>query len=80
MKLKEYLTYRCVSSATFAERLREQLPGKVIDPVTVYRYAAGTRRPRTDVEFRAIYLASEGLVTPNDFYGLPGPKPVEVAA
>ncbi|MBR9970828.1 XRE family transcriptional regulator [Magnetospirillum sulfuroxidans] len=42
------------------------------------KYSLGTiPRPTT---MRRIYAVSGGKVTPNDFYGLPGPEPTEAAA
>ena len=38
------------------------------NPATVSRYCTGARLPRTAEEYRRIYLATDGQVTPDSFF------------
>lgn len=63
MKLDSFLALNAVKQNEFAEKIGE-------NSVCVNRYCLGTRIPRPEV-MRKIYVATNGAVTPNDFYGLP---------
>lgn len=63
MKLSEYLALYAIKQNKFAEKIGEK-------PARVNHYCIGTRIPRHDI-MRKIYVATNGAVTPNDFYGLP---------
>ena len=62
MKLETYLQNRNESPADFARRTG-------IDPATLSRYVSGVRIPRR-ATMEAILVATEGEVTPNDFYSV----------
>lgn len=38
------------------------------DRATISRYCTGQRWPRTEAEYKAIYLATDGQVTPDSFF------------
>ncbi len=63
MILDVYLKKEGISRKDFAAYVGE-------NPENVSRYCLGSRIPRPEV-MRKIYVATRGLVTPNDFYGLP---------
>lgn len=60
MKLKDYLKTNGRTYEQFAQAIR-------VSPVSVYRYASGRQLPDRDVLPR-IYAATDGAVTPNDFF------------
>jgi DNA-binding transcriptional regulator YdaS (Cro superfamily) len=62
MTLSEYLTTKNLSPGEFAKRL------KCAEP-TVNRYITGARIPEKQMMVR-IVRATDGDVTPNDFYGV----------
>lgn len=63
MKLDEFLKRQGVTQKSFAEQIGERQS-------RVNKYCLGTRIPRPET-MRKIYVATRGMVTPNDFYGLP---------
>jgi hypothetical protein len=63
MKLSQYLTDNKVTYATFAERIGAG------HARTVQRYAQGARMPDAKMMPR-IVEATDGEVTPNDFFGI----------
>lgn len=65
MKLKAYLAERKLSRAEFGSRLSRPRPSQ-----TITRWCHGTHVPGPE-DVAAIYLATGGRVTPNDFYDLP---------
>jgi DNA-binding transcriptional regulator YdaS (Cro superfamily) len=69
MKLKDWLTKTGIQPSDFAKTIETQ-------PAAVSRYCAGTRIPEKEVMPR-IVAATNGEVTPNDFYGVDvaGPQP-----
>lgn len=66
MKLQEYLEFKKIKQAAFAK-----LVGVSAQNIT--RYARGQRIPDDQI-MPLIFLATDGAVSPNDFYNLP-PKP-----
>lgn len=63
MKLKRYLALNAVKQKDFAARIGEK-------PARICLYCLGQRIPRPDV-MRKIFDATNGAVTPNDFFDLP---------
>lgn len=63
MRLKNYLTDRCVTPGALAKKLG-------IARWSVARYAAGLQIPESGIMVR-IVRATDGAVMPNDFYALP---------
>ena len=63
MRLSRYIKKNDLSFAKFADLIE-------VEPRSVARYAQGTRIPAPKV-MEAIYTATEGVVTPNDFHDLP---------
>lgn len=63
MKLQNYLALNAVKQKDFAARIGE-------NQTCVNRYCLGQRIPRPDV-MRKIFDATNGAVTPNDFFDLP---------
>ena len=63
MRLTEYLELPGIDRQGFAEKLG-------VHPDTLYKWERGDRRPRK--EFMALISeATEGAVSPNDFFDLP---------
>lgn len=60
MKLKRYLALNAVKQKDFAARIGEK-------PARICLYCLGQRIPRPDV-MRKIFAATNGAVTPNDFF------------
>lgn len=60
MKLNDYLESTGESVTDFAARVG-------LHKITVYRYLRGIRFPRK-VHLGRIFVETDGLVTPNDFY------------
>ncbi len=60
MKLGDYLAQNAVKQKDFAARIGE-------GQTCVNRYCLGQRIPRPDV-MRKIFAATNGAVTPNDFF------------
>ncbi|MBU6525944.1 helix-turn-helix transcriptional regulator [Methylocystis sp. MJC1] len=60
MKLADYLTKNDITHADFGRLIR-------ISQAAVTRYAQGDRFPKKEILER-IYAATEGAVTPNDFF------------
>lgn len=72
MTLSDWLVQNKLSPTDFAKRI-----GK--PQATVSRYAAGKRIPEPET-MKVIVEATEGAVTPNDFYGLAPPiTPIQEA-
>jgi transcriptional regulator with XRE-family HTH domain len=67
MKLKDYLSENNITLKEFA------LAIGVSSPTTVLRYANLEQYPRGHKIMQAIYTATNGQVTPADFYDLPPP-------
>lgn len=65
MKLDDYLSRNAIPGKTFAQTIGTT-------PVNVSRYRNGKLKPPEDI-MRRIFAATNGLVTPNDFYDLPEP-------
>lgn len=63
MKLADFLKQRDITAQTFAERIGRY-------PSTVTRLLSGKHTPDA-ATMKAIIEATEGLVTPNDFFELP---------
>lgn len=63
MKLADWLREQGLTQEAFGRRIEVQ-------PQSVYRYCSGKRVPDDDV-MRRIIAATDGAVTPNDFFGLP---------
>jgi transcriptional regulator with XRE-family HTH domain len=69
MTLTEYLHANDLTASEFARRMG-------VSPQAVHRYCDGGRVPRKP-EMEKILDLTDGLVTPNDFFGVPpcsGPK------
>jgi len=62
MRLQEYLTEKRETASSFAQRIG-------VSRVAVTRYCSGRVPERATME--KIIKATDGEVTPNDFYGLP---------
>jgi DNA-binding transcriptional regulator YdaS (Cro superfamily) len=60
MRLSQYLAENDIGKAAFADLIGVSIQA-------VYRYANGERIPTPDI-MRQIKAATEGKVTPNDFY------------
>ena len=63
MKLNEFLALNAVKQKDFAARIDERA-------TAINKYCLGQRIPRPDV-MRKIFDATNGAVTPNDFFDLP---------
>lgn len=63
MKIEEYLKRCQITQAMLASRV-----GVSVQAVSLF--CLGERIPRPET-MRKIYVATNGAVTPNDFYGLP---------
>lgn len=63
MKLQNYLALNAVKQKDFAAHIGEK-------PARICMYCLGRRIPRPDV-MRKIFDATNGAVTPNDFFDLP---------
>lgn len=63
MKLNEFLALNAVKQKDFAARIDERA-------TAINKYCLGQRIPRIDV-MRKIFDATNGAVTPNDFFDLP---------
>ncbi|MGL1921963.1 MAG: helix-turn-helix transcriptional regulator [Hyphomicrobiales bacterium] len=63
MKLQTWLTQAEISRANFADKISTSI-------ATIGRYINGERKP-TDGIYLKIHAATNGQVTPNDFYDLP---------
>lgn len=63
MKIDEFLKKECLKQEVFAEKIG-------VTQGALSRYVNGVRLPPPSI-MRAIYVATRGVVTPNDFYGLP---------
>ena len=73
MQLRLYLEQYGLSYADFARRVGSN------HARTVERYAKGMQRPNA-VMMKRVVRATEGAVTPNDFFGvMAGYEPEEVA-
>lgn len=64
MNLERYIDMNGLNYSQFANILG------MVDPRSVARYARKERIPSKHV-MSAIYVVTEGIVTPNDFYELP---------
>lgn len=64
MKLEKYLATNAVTQKEFAEQIGEK-------PVVITRYCNGQRIPRAEIMVK-IFKATNGAVTPNDFYDICG--------
>ena len=62
MTLQEWLDFSQTSRADFAAMMDR-------DPTTIQRYIAGKRVPGRE-DMQKIHTLTEGLVTPNSFYGV----------
>jgi len=69
MKLNDFLRSKNTSMGTFAKTVRTTT-------ATISRVADGTVVPRRDLMER-IYVATAGLVTPNDLVGIAGDENCE---
>nr|DAF54000.1 MAG TPA: Helix-turn-helix XRE-family like protein [Siphoviridae sp. ctFgp7] len=63
MKIDEYLKQSQTTQAMLASRV-----GVSVQAVSLFCHGERIPRPET---MRKIYVATNGAVTPNDFYGLP---------
>lgn len=63
MKLADYLSGNEVSTAEFAAQINAT-------QATVSRYVTGKRIPDPTI-MKRIFVATDGQVSPNDFYALP---------
>lgn len=72
MKLNSFLAQNAVSQKDFAKSIDEKV-------ARVNWYCLEKRIPRPDV-MRKIYEATDGQVTPNDFYNLGTAEDVQAAA
>jgi DNA-binding transcriptional regulator YdaS (Cro superfamily) len=72
MKLIDYLNAHDIGFAEFARRIGG------VSRMTVQRYANGARMPRPDAMVRII-AATDGAVTPNDFFPYSPTKDAEAA-
>ena len=66
MKLKEYLKHNKYTQENFVADLQTKT-GVQIPQGTLSKYVLGTRIPNTTT-MRAIFDATAGAVSPNDFY------------
>ena len=66
MTLAEFLDANNLTASEFARQI-------TVSPETVSRYCNRERVPRKD-EMQRIFDATEGKVTPNDFYDLAAPQ------
>ena len=66
MTLKEYLQENNLSQHKFLADLKS-LTGEEIKQATLARYVLGQRIPKKS-QMRLIYKATDGSVSPNDFY------------
>lgn len=64
MDLDQYLTMTGKTETEFAREIQ-------LTPQAVNYYRNRQRRPRDESIIERIYAATNGLVTPNDFYPLP---------
>lgn len=72
MKLQNYLALNAVKQKDFAAHIGEK-------PARICMYCLGRRIPRPDV-MRKIFDATNGAVTPNDFFDLPVNAPSDVVS
>ena len=72
MKLTNYLSLNDIKQNEFAENIGEK-------PARINKYCLGVRIPRPDV-MKSIFEATDGQVTPNDFYNLGTAEDVQAAA
>ena len=71
MRLSDYLKAEGMTLAQFGSQIG-------ISASTVHRYATGLRVPKPEVMSR-VFAATDGRVTPNDFFDLPTPASQDAA-
>ena len=66
MKLSTYIDSRSFTQQEFIDHCYA-MTGREFTQGCLSKWILGKRRPRA-IECKAIYIATEGLVSPNDFY------------